>query len=609
MILQNQETQTQRNIAETTGFSLGMVNSLLKQMKNRELIQSINKGNYVLTKKGSMFLENLIHEKQLEKLILKEDKTQIVEDAVILAAGRSASFDSPIALQEIEPNITMIDRQIAMLETLGIKNIYVIVGYKKELFEQHFKGVTNIHLIENNRYKWTGTMYSLALAAPYIKKDFILVEGDHLMEKRILSELLKRKGSCFVLTHPSGGENDAYVEFDEKGNIARISKDMHQFLHIDACFSGIHRITLELFEKLLEQMNLSKNPYLNYEYGIERLARMYHFDTMYIDDTFCINIFEEKQFLKTLNVLYPIILKREQKFDEEFVKQTFMDIALTPEETIVSVDYAGGLTNRNYRVKTKENEYILRIPGKCTETMISRKNEKYNSKIGYLLNLNVDTIYFNEHTGIKVTKYVQDAETLNPGTAKLEENMKMITEMLRTLHTSHVELQSEFNVFQELLKYEQLIDAEHGTYYEGYEEVRKAFFHFEHVLQQIGLERFPCHNDLVAENLIKNKKRMYLIDWEYAGMNDPMWDLASHFVECEFQKEEEELFLEYYFEGKSIPSTAKQKILIFKILQDFLWSTWTIAKELNGENFGTYGEDRFHRAQAMIKEYNEIYES
>lgn len=610
-ILQKETINTQRNISEETGFSLGMVNTLLKQMRDRELIASgtgDNKRKYYLTKKGNTFLENLIREKQKETLILKEDKTLKVEDAVILAAGISNQFDTPIALQEIEEGKCMIDRHIDMLKDLGIKNIHVIVGYKKEQFEEHFKN-TDIHLIENSRYKWTGTMYSLALAKEYLTKDFIVVEGDHLIEKKILSELLKKQGSCFVLTHPSGGENDAFVEFDENGNIIKISKDMHQFLHIDACFSGIHRFTHELYEKLLEQLAESKNPYLNYEYAIERLARLYKFDTMYLDDTFCVNIYKEEQFLKTLNVVYPAILKREKEFDHQYVLDTFLDITEQNVEDVISLDYAGGLTNKNYRVKTKTNEYILRIPGKCTETMISRKNEKYNSKIGYLLNLNVDTIYFNEHSGVKLTKYVENAETLNPSTAKLEENMAMVTDLLRTLHTSEVELQSEFDVCKELVKYEKLTEDAHGTYYEGYDNVRKEFYEFIERLNVIGVDCIPCHNDLVAENLIKNKKRMYLIDWEYAGMNDPMWDLAAHLIECEFNEEEEELFLNYYFQGNEITKSSKQKILIYKILQDILWSVWTMAKEANGEDFGTYGPDRMHRAERLIKEYKTTYEN
>ena len=63
---------------------------------------------------------------------------------------------------------------------------------------------------------------------------------------------------------------------------------------------------------------------------------------------------------------------------------------------------------------------------------------------------------------------------------------------------------------------------------------------------------------------------MYLVDWEYAGMNDPMWDLADLFIEAEFTHEEENVFCQYYFESENtLDSIIKHRILINKILLDF----------------------------------------
>ena len=100
---------------------------------------------------------------------------------------------------------------------------------------------------------------------------------------------------------------------------------------------------------------------------------------------------------------------------------------------------------------------------------------------------------------------------------------------------------------------------------------------------------------------------MYLIDWEYAGYNDPLWDVAAHLLECEFSKAEEELYLQYYLE-KEPGRTEKQKLLLFQICQDVLWSAWTIAKETKGEDFGAYGEGRYQRALNLKKEYEAEYE-
>ena len=120
-------------------------------------------------------------------------------------------------------------------------------------------------------------------------------------------------------------------------------------------------------------------------------------------------------------------------------------------------------------------------------------------------------------------------------------------------------------------------------------------------MAELDVELAPCHNDTIAENFIKSgEDKMYLIDWEYAGMNDPMWDLAAHSLENKFSEDEEELLLNIYFNGK-VEEKYKKRILINKIYQDFLWSTWTIIKEAKGDDFGTYGIDRYTRAKKNLE--------
>ena len=93
---------------------------------------------------------------------------------------------------------------------------------------------------------------------------------------------------------------------------------------------------------------------------------------------------------------------------------------------------------------------------------------------------------------------------------------------------------------------------------------------------------------------------IYLIDWEYSGMNDPMWDIAALFLENNFTEDNQDYFLNLYFEGKE-PKNARRKILVYQILMDYLWAVWTVIKEVQGDNFGTYGMDRYNRAIVNLK--------
>ena len=137
--------------------------------------------------------------------------------------------------------------------------------------------------------------------------------------------------------------------------------------------------------------------------------------------------------------------------------------------------------------------------------------------------------------------------------------------------------------------------------YEGWEEVRPQVMALESYLNELGVELCPCHNDALYENFIKTVDgTIYLIDWEYSGMNDPMADFAALFIEAGFTNENQDYMLMKYFEG-DIPNNVYQKIFCYQILWDCLWAQWTVIKEAKGDDFGTYGKDRYFRAINNLK--------
>ena len=275
---------------------------------------------------------------------------------------------------------------------------------------------------------------------------------------------------------------------------------------------------------------------------------------------------------------------------KEIVKEKIASL-LSGDEEIQSVEQLGGMTNQNYLVKTSSNEYIVKFFGKGTDKLIDRKNEKFNIELLKDLKLDVENYLFDIEAGIKVNQYIENAETLDSATIKTK--FEKIAPILQTIHASGKELKGEFAPFDEIKKYESLIQGE--IYYPNYEAVRKSVFSLKEELEKIGIEKKSCHIDLVPENFIEGPDgHLYLIDWEYSSMNDPMWDLAALFLESEFTPDEEDSFLSYY-ESEQTP-VSRKKIRIYKILQDIIWSLWTIYKEENGADFGDYGITRYNRA-------------
>ena len=275
---------------------------------------------------------------------------------------------------------------------------------------------------------------------------------------------------------------------------------------------------------------------------------------------------------------------------KEIVKEKIASL-LSGDEEIQSVEQLGGMTNQNYLVQTSSNRYIVKFFGKGTEKLIDRKNEKFNLELLKDLKLDVENYLFDIEAGIKVNQYIENAETLDSATIKTK--FEKIAPILQTIHASGKELKGEFAPFDEIKKYESLIQGE--IYYPNYEAVRKSVFFLKEELEQIGIEKKSCHIDLVPENFIEGPDgHLYLIDWEYSSMNDPMWDLAALFLESEFTTDQEDSFLSYY-ESEQTP-VSREKIRIYKILQDIIWSLWTIYKEENGADFGDYGITRYNRA-------------
>lgn len=593
---------TQRDIAEAVGISVGKVNSIIKgllQCGHLE-IEKINRNhNYIITSVGLEFLEDNLKRIQEKKLTLHTEVKKKVTQAVILAAGERKEFGKPIGTLKLEDKL-IAERTVDLLRENGIEKIVVVTGYEAEYYEELAQS-KKLELVKNNKYKWTGTMYSLALAHKFIEDDFILVENDLIFEERAITEVLKNENrDCMLITSESGSGDEAFVEI-KNDFIFKMSKDKHQFNRIDGEMIGIVKVSYEVYKRMLKDFEYNVNPYLNYEYSLMDVGRNYNIGYVKLDDLVWAEIDNEEHYHNVVNYIYPRLRRKEMEFKAQSLRSFVCNALNLKEEEVGEITAAGGMTNKNYKVEIQNKPYILRVPGLGTEDMINRKEEKLNAQIGYELGIDTRVLFFDDNTGIKISRFIDNAETLNGVTAKKEENMRLTSGILKKLHSSGVEFKNRFDVFEKIEHYEKLLKEAKGNNFKDYYEVKERVMALKDLLDNLDVKILSCHNDAVPENFIKSgEDRIYLIDWEYSGMNDPMWDLAAHAIECNFSENDEELFLNLYF-GKNPEEKFKTRILIHKICQDFLWSIWTNIKEAKGDNFGTYGIDRYNRAKKNLE--------
>ncbi len=256
----------------------------------------------------------------------------------------------------------------------------------------------------------------------------------------------------------------------------------------------------------------------------------------------------------------------------------------------------GGLTNRSYMALLSDGrKLVFRLPGEGTEQMINRRDEKVSTELAVQLGIDVQLYYF-DHKGRKISQYIEGALTMTPELLREERRIRAVAEIFRRLHTSGADTKVEFEVFDMAASYERIIANHKVALFGGYSEVKEEILRMKSELDRERLvEKVPCHNDSLCENWIEGSGRLYLIDWEYAGMNDGMWDLADISVEAGYDRAQDEFLLRSYFDRE--PTAVERKSFAAnKLYIDYLWTLWGLARvPFEGQEMLGYARNRYTR--------------
>lgn len=269
-----------------------------------------------------------------------------------------------------------------------------------------------------------------------------------------------------------------------------------------------------------------------------------------------------------------------------------------------SIERLGGMTNHTYKVSLENGDaYVLRIPGAGTEDLIDRANERISAKLACRLGIDAEVLLFSD-CGHKVTKFIAGAQTLSPASFSDPELLKKAAQTLRTLHICGEDTGVAFDVFDMVQGYERIISSNHVPLFSGYGEIKRELGQIRKTLSACSVPAVPCHNDPWWENWVLSETgKLYLIDWEYAGMNDAMWDLADISVETGFTQSQDANLLQLYF-GRSPAYDERLRFFANKLYLYFLWSLWGKARvPFDGESMEQYGQERFDRLKNNLQLY------
>jgi thiamine kinase-like enzyme len=273
------------------------------------------------------------------------------------------------------------------------------------------------------------------------------------------------------------------------------------------------------------------------------------------------------------------------------------------DETEIEIRRLGGLTNLVFFVNLNGEQYVLRIPGKGTEEYINRKNEAHAAREAAKAKVSPDVVHFDEMTGVMVTRFVDHGVTMSPENFKAREGSpKRAGEAFKKLHTSGAMFKFRFELFAMIDEYLKILATKDIELPEGYGQVVKEAESVRQALNAHTLPLAACHCDPLCENFLDTGKRMWIVDWEYSGMNDPLWDLGDLAVEGQFTKAQEEEMIAAYFEGEPMAS-ERGRFVIYKAMCDLLWTLWGLIQHANKnpvDDFWVYSINRFERCKKLM---------
>jgi thiamine kinase-like enzyme len=259
----------------------------------------------------------------------------------------------------------------------------------------------------------------------------------------------------------------------------------------------------------------------------------------------------------------------------------------------------GGLTNLVFRA----GNTCLRIPGKGTEEYINRANEAVAAREAAKAGVSPEVIHFDEKTGVMATHFIDGAVTMSPEKFKSRAGSPARAgEAFRKLHASGAVFPFRFELFSMIDDYLKILSTRDVVLPDGYHDVVREAETVRAALAANPLPLTACHCDPLCENFLDTGSRMWIVDWEYSGMNDPMWDLGDLSVEGGFDAAQDEEMILAYFGGAPSPA-ERGRIVIYKAMCDLLWTLWGLIQLANGnpaDDFRAYADGRFARCKALM---------
>jgi thiamine kinase-like enzyme len=269
----------------------------------------------------------------------------------------------------------------------------------------------------------------------------------------------------------------------------------------------------------------------------------------------------------------------------------------------IACERLGGLTNRNCKLRVGEASYVLRIAGAGTGEYIDRGVEEHTARVAARADGGAEVLFFDAGDGLMLTRFLEGCVTMSPEAFRSRPGAPgRAARAFKRMHEWPEPFRFRFELFNMIDEYLGVLERLGATLPDGYHDVVGEAQAVRKVLADNPGGLAPCHCDPLAENFLDNGDRMWVVDWEYSGMNDPLWDLGDVSVEAGFDEEQDREMLEAYCGGPPSPA-VHGRVVVYKAMCDLLWTLWGLIQHANdnpADDFWAYSINRFERCKALM---------
>jgi thiamine kinase-like enzyme len=259
---------------------------------------------------------------------------------------------------------------------------------------------------------------------------------------------------------------------------------------------------------------------------------------------------------------------------------------------------SGGLTNVNIRVTMPERTVIARISTEDSALLaIDRDAEHANSLAAAAAGIAPPVVCRSAPAGVLVVEWVH-GRTLSASDVRDEANLPRIADACRRLHRGPP-FTGDFDMFEVQRRYLGIVSERGFRLPAGYLDHQARFAAIERALAVRAGPAVPCHNDLLADNMVDDGHRLWLIDFEYSGNNDPCFELGNLASESDLSTEQLAELVRCYY-GRPEPGKVARARL-FALASKYGWTLWASIQSGSSTldfDFWGWGMEKYERAVA-----------